>query len=691
MNFDFLFRNFEGVLSLTKRKAKILTILSLSGVLLTVAGTTALALDFERSKYIPGILLLACMMVLNVIFLIQGNYHSAVRVIFMLPLALYFLFMNSYYAIASGDDALRGIQISLYAGFLFLMVFSYSYHLFWMYYLVAVAVLAYFIHVGHYPGNHVWFGHPTLLYVGSPYLELTLVASVSLLIYLLYNKLNYETAGEHVQLKNWISEVLRQVDQGILVMQVQRDARGEKSGMLIKHSNAAFERMFKTHRESLEGVDCYEIFPILFQQSFNWQDYFFHNPKTRFQVFIKHIDKWFMVNNIFIARDLLLCSFTDISQVKQEGERYMIREQRLTRLMGSLPDIFFIIEKDGTYIDYVSNNPELTRLSQSDIIGKTIFEMGFSKPMAYQIYSSIQHVLEHDNIETIEYGMEMASGKVLIFEMRLARLNENQVLSIGRDITAKKEYQQQLIEAKQRTDEASRLKSAFLENISHEMRTPLNAIIGFSNLWADDHFSVSEKKNFQKIVMRNGEKLIEIITNVIDIAEIESGSIIVKKKSFAINSMLDRLYLKYRRILSESSKDIHFEMHVGHPSPDFDIFTDTYLLQKIMGHLIYNAIKFTHDGSITFGYSLSDNYLRFFVKDTGIGISISDSERIYEQFHQASNRTNRKYPGIGIGLTIVKNLVQMLDSSIEFESRPGVGSEFYFLLPRHPHLELPHN
>ncbi|MBN2805338.1 MAG: PAS domain-containing protein, partial [Prolixibacteraceae bacterium] len=598
MNFDFLFRNFEGVLSLTKRKAKILSILSLAGVIFSVSATIVLALDYERSKYIPGILMLGCMMVLNVIFLVQGNYQSAIRIVLMLPLALYFLFINNYYSIASGDDALRGIQLSLYLAFLFLMVFGYSYHLFWIFYIISVTVLAYFIHVSNYPGGHGLFDHPTLLYMGNPYLEVTVVGVVTLLIYLLFHQLINETAYENTQLKNRISDLLRQIDTGVLVLKIQRDAHGEKSGMTIQRSNAVFERTFKTTREEMLGADFSDVFPKLFHQSFNWQECFYHNPKPRFQVYINHLEQWFMVNNVFVAHDLIVSSFVNITSLKQDAERLMIREQRLTKLMGSLPDIFFIIEKDGTYLDYVSNNPELMRISQEDIIGKTIFDMGFSKPMSYQIYSSIQYVLEHDNIETIEYGMELQSGKILIFEMRLARLNENQVISIGRDITTKKEFQQQLIEAKRKTEEASRLKSAFLENISHEMRTPLNAIIGFSNLSFDDHFSETEKKNFQEIVLRNGEKLIEIITNVIDIAEIESGSLTVRMKPYALNSMLDRLYVRYSRIIAASPKPILFEMETGNPSPDFEVFTDGHLLQKIMGHLIDNAIKFTNEGKV---------------------------------------------------------------------------------------------
>ena len=688
MEFDFLFRNFEGVLSLTKRKAKVLTFLSLAGLFVAVIATIIFAFNFERSKYLPGIFVLGCMMIMNVIFLIQGNYQSAIRVVFILPLALYFLFINNYYSISTGDDALKEIQIVLYSAFVYLFVFSYSFHLFWIFYLVSIGMLFYFMNESDYSRTGSWFDHATLLYVGNPYIEITIVAAVSLLIYLFFNNLIMFTVKESSRIKNQFNESLRQTEIGIIVLQIQRDLHDEKSGMIVLKTNAVFERTFKVTHEEISNTDFSEIFPKLFHDFFNWQEFFYHSTTKKLQVYLPHLEQWFIISNVFPEPDLIVSSFINITPLKQETDRLLIREQRLTKLMGSLPDIFFIIEKDGTYIDYVSNNPELMKMTQEDIIGKTIFEMGFSKPMSYQIYSSMQYVLEHDNIETIEYGMELQSGKILIFEMRLARLTDNQIISIGRDITSKKEYQQQLVEAKRKTEEASRLKASFLENISHEMRTPLNAIIGFSNLSLDANFNEEEKKNFLEIVIKNGEKLVEIITNVIDISEIESGTMSVQMKPILINDIYEKLYVKYKRQLVATGKPIVFELEIGKASPEFEMVTDGHLLNKILSHLLDNAIKFTSQGLITFGYAIEGEYVKFYVRDTGIGINLKDTEAIYEQFHQTHNRLDRKYSGTGIGLTIVKNLTELLGGGIEFETKPGKGSVFLFNLPLNIHLKI---
>ena len=150
MDFDFLFQNFEGVLNLTKRKAKVLMFLSLAGLLFSVVLTAFFAFDIEKAKYIPGIIVIGIMMVLNIIFLLQGSYKSAVRVVFILPLALYFLYVNNYYAIATDDRALVGILSTIYLGFVYLVIFSYSIYLLVFFYIETLLVLIYFLYINNY-------------------------------------------------------------------------------------------------------------------------------------------------------------------------------------------------------------------------------------------------------------------------------------------------------------------------------------------------------------------------------------------------------------------------------------------------------------------------------------------------------------------------------------------------------------
>jgi PAS domain S-box-containing protein len=681
MDFDFLFQNYEGVFSLIKRRTKVLTIFSLAGIITTVILTVVFAFNIDHTKYIPGVIVLGSMFILIVIILTQGNYKSAIRVIYLLPLSLYFFYINPYYSIVDSTRILPGLLSFMYFGLLFLLVFGESLVSMIIFFTESLLTLVYHLYTNNLFSHKALPINESVFFPIHPLLELTIIASLFILLFIYFNSLITNVASERNKLNNLINESLRQTNIGVMVLTISRDEHGEKSGMLIRRTNNYFEKAFKISKSEITEVEYSDIFPIIFRDSFNWQDSYFHNCKNSFCVYIDHIEKWFLVHNITPENDLIISCFINVSDLKSEISKLHNRESRLTNLLGSLPDIFFIIEKDGTYIDYVSNNPELMKLSQKDIIGKTIFEMGFSKPMAYQIYTSIQYVIENDNIETIEYGMELSNGKTLIFEMRLAKLNEKQVISIGRDITSSKEYQYQLIEAKKKTEEANRLKSSFLENISHEIRTPMNAILGFSNMAISNHYGVEEKNKFLDIVIKNGEYLMDVITNIIDISEIESGSITYNPSSFLVNNMFMNIYQKYQTRIESVNQNIIIKLKMGNDSHNFEIVNDNYLLLKIISHLVENAIKFTKEGTIIFGYEIEGDNIKIFARDTGIGIDKKDYVSIFEFFHQVDNRISRSYSGTGAGLKIVKGLTEIIGSKIEFESQPGKGSIFYFYIP----------
>lgn len=681
MDFDFLFQNYEGVFSLTKRKTKVLTYFSLAGIFATVVLTVVFALKFDHSKNIPGIIVLGSMFALNIIILLKGNYSSSIRVIYILPVALYFFYINPYYSIVDTGKALPGLLTFISFGFLFLLVFGESLISIVLFYVESLMTILYFFYSNNLLLSKLTPELKNIFPLLQPVFELTVIASIFVLLFIYFNSYITKNSLEKLNINNLINESLKQVNIGIMVLTITRDEHDEKSGMKIKRTNTSFEKTFKVSKSEITDVEYSDIFPIIFRDSFNWQDIYFHYSKNFFTVYFDHIEKWFSVYNIYPEKDLIISCFVDISDLKSEIFRLKNRESRLTNLMGSLPDIFFIIEKDGTYIDYVTNNSELMKLSQNDIIGKTIFEMGFSKPMAYQIFTSIQYVIENDNIETIEYGMELSNGNTLIFEMRLAKLNEKQVISIGRDITTNKEYQQQLIEARKKTEEASRLKSSFLENISHEIRTPMNAILGFSNMAISNSFSEKEKNSFLEIVIKNGEYLMDVITNIIDISEIESGSITYNPSAFLVNEMFLNIYQKHLNQIKSLNPKINIKLHIDYDLQDLEIINDNYLLLKIINHLVENAIKFTKEGTITFGYEQEGNNLKIFARDTGIGIDKKDFATIFEFFHQVDNRISRSYSGTGAGLKIVKGLSEIIGSKIEFESQPGKGSIFYLYIP----------
>ena len=231
--------------------------------------------------------------------------------------------------------------------------------------------------------------------------------------------------------------------------------------------------------------------------------------------------------------------------------------------------------------------------------------------------------------------------------------------------------------------DADRLKTAFLANMSHEIRTPLNSIIGFTQLLADDNLS-DDQKQYIDIINTSGKNLLVIINDIIDISKIEAGQLKVVKSDCNINQVFADLlqYFQSDR-KNHQDKDIRISVHLSLSDKDSTIFTDDVRLKQILINLISNAIKFTHCGSVEFGYYLDGEKKKmvFFVKDTGIGMDPEKQNIIFKRFRQADGTISRRYGGTGLGLSISKGLVAILGGHIWVESVLGKGSTFYFSLP----------
>ncbi len=250
------------------------------------------------------------------------------------------------------------------------------------------------------------------------------------------------------------------------------------------------------------------------------------------------------------------------------------------------------------------------------------------------------------------------------------------------DISEIKKTEAALKKAKRRAEESDKLKSAFLANMSHEIRTPMNSIIGFSEILEEaDSFGDEEKKKFLSIIQQNGKQLLGLINDIIDISKIEAGQLSFSMSHFDVNAVLNELLLIFRsQVKSDEDKKIciHFL-----PALDTGLMlhSDPVRFKQIFTNLLSNALKFTEEGKIEFGYFQRNAKIRFFVKDTGIGIPVSKQKLIFERFGQADPIGKANQGGTGLGLAITKNLVEIMGGRIWVESSPGAGSAFYFDLP----------
>lgn len=234
-----------------------------------------------------------------------------------------------------------------------------------------------------------------------------------------------------------------------------------------------------------------------------------------------------------------------------------------------------------------------------------------------------------------------------------------------------------------RAEESDRLKSMFLSNMSHDIRTPMNAIVGFSEMLMDPGISQKESTRFLNIIINSGDALLRLINDIIDISKIEAQQLKIIKSDFSLNELLSDLYLSFSEEMSRNKLE-NFRLVVSkqQPEQDYMLYTDNVRLRQIFSNLIGNALKFTDRGSIEFGYIFSDpKVFCFFVRDSGIGMPKDKLDYIFERFGQIEETHDRNKGGTGLGLAISKSLVELLGGAIWVESEVGQGTCFYFTLP----------
>lgn len=245
------------------------------------------------------------------------------------------------------------------------------------------------------------------------------------------------------------------------------------------------------------------------------------------------------------------------------------------------------------------------------------------------------------------------------------------MLGINYDITALKQTEQELIAAKERAEESNKLKSAFLANMSHEIRTPLNAIVGFSELMATEA-DPDQRKEFADLILTNNTLLLQIISDVLDLARIESGRIEIVRTEFDARDFCREVAETFRLQVAEG-----VVLRLEDDLPRLPLEGYRQGLHQILGNFMRNTVKFTTKGSITIGFSQRPGWVRFYVRDTGIGIPEEERAKIFDRFYKVDTFTQ----GTGLGLPICKNIAEQLGGRIGVDSAVGAGSCFWVEIP----------
>lgn len=249
--------------------------------------------------------------------------------------------------------------------------------------------------------------------------------------------------------------------------------------------------------------------------------------------------------------------------------------------------------------------------------------------------------------------------------------NVIEMLCINFDITQLKETEQMLIKAKEKAEEADRLKSAFLANMSHEIRTPLNAIVGFSSM-LEEAEDQEEKHQYITIIEDNNKLLLQLISDILDLSKIEAGTFDIIPERVSAKQLCNDLF---QAMQMKTSPQV--ELRLKDNLPELTFISDKNRLYQVLLNFVTNALKFTSEGSITIDYKIDGNEVKFSVQDTGMGVEPEKQEAIFTRFV----KLNSFIPGTGLGLPICQSIVTQLGGKIGVESEPGRGSCFWFTHP----------
>ena len=368
----------------------------------------------------------------------------------------------------------------------------------------------------------------------------------------------------------------------------------------------------------------------------------------------------------------------DLSSMQSYPVQERFREKYSTRILDALPDMLTVFDHDANIIELASspstnhvegiNADNITHSNVKDIL----------PPEAYEsVRQNMDRVILTGESSTSRHDL-MLDGILHHYENRIFPLDNEYLLCMCRDISEQwnaeqtnKKQQKELEAARIKAEESDRLKSAFLANMSHEIRIPLNAIVGLSKLVIDAECT-NEKEQYAEIIERNSEILLNLFNDILDLSSLEADSLSFNIRPIKLIDICLQLEQQFCYKVKNGTKlildDVDTELYVS---------GDWNRIIQIISNLLSNAAKFTPKGEIHFGYREKEDFVEFYVKDSGIGIPAERVATIFQRF----GKINDFVQGTGLGLTLCRMLVEKMGGRIWLRSQEGKGSRFYFTLP----------
>ncbi|MDQ2945723.1 MAG: PAS domain S-box protein [Acidobacteriota bacterium] len=386
-------------------------------------------------------------------------------------------------------------------------------------------------------------------------------------------------------------------------------------------------------------------------------------------------------------------------QRKQDELALRSSQARKAAILETALDCVITIDHESRIVEF---NPAAERTfgySQQDVIGNAMPRLLIPPEFREQHHRGMAHYLATGESAVLGKRVELrgmrSDGSEFPIELAINRIpigGPGMFTATLRDITDRKQAEQDLLQAKEAAEQANHAKSSFLANMSHELRTPLNAIIGYSEMLQEEAEEIGAErfKNDLERIHGAGRHLLNLISDILDLSKIEAGRMDLYRETFDIEALVNDVAITVGSIMAQNENVLELKI-----APDLgEMRSDATKVRQCLLNLLSNAAKFTEHGSITLGSRLEkavdgsgSDWILFTVTDTGIGIKSESLDQLFQPFSQLDHSTSRRFGGTGLGLALTRRFCQMLGGDITVQSRPGTGSQFTIRLPRTPASE----